>query len=189
MVLERTLGRPLDCKEIQPVHPKGNQPWIFIGRTDAETETPILWPIDMKSSLTVKDPDARKDWGQEKWVTEDEMIGWHHWLNGHELEQTLGDSEAQGSLEAAVHGVTIFRHDLGTEWQQSCLYYDPAHITWPILSAWDEITSKSLAVNMWGLFSLSKQQQQQQSLSIPLVIDSLLCETIGYLCFPWFHWI
>ena len=89
----------MDSKEIKTVNPKGNQPWIFLGRTDAEAEAPVLWPPDAKSWLTGKDPDAGKDWGQEeKGVTEDEMAGWHHRLNGHEFEQTLGDSEGQGSL-------------------------------------------------------------------------------------------
>ena len=78
---------PLDCKEIQPVHPKGNQSWVFIGRTDVEAETPIVWPPDVKSWLIWKDPDAGKDWGQEeKGPTEDEMVGWHHQLNEHEFE-------------------------------------------------------------------------------------------------------
>ena len=99
VVLEKTLESPLDWKEIKPVNPKGNKPWIFIGRTDAETEAPISWPSDVKSQLTGKDPDAGKDWGQEeKGTTEDEMVGCHHWLNGHEFEQTLGNSEEQGSL-------------------------------------------------------------------------------------------
>ena len=90
---------PLDFKEIKPVNPKGNKPWIFIQRTDAEAETPILWPPDAKSRLIRKDPDAGKDCGQEeKGKTEDEVIGWHHRLNGHEFEQTLEDSEGQGSL-------------------------------------------------------------------------------------------
>ena len=80
------------------VNPKISQPWIFIGRIDAEVEAPILWPPDAKSRLIGKDPDAGKDWGQEKGVTEDEMVGWHHWLNGHEFEQTLGDGEGQGSM-------------------------------------------------------------------------------------------
>ena len=80
----KTLESPLECKEIQPVHPKGNQSWIFIGRTDAEAETPVLWPPDVKSWLIGKDPDAGKDWRQEeKGMTEDEMVGRHHWLNGH----------------------------------------------------------------------------------------------------------
>jgi len=92
----------LDSKEIKPVSPKGNQPRLFIGRTDAETEAPILWPTDTKSQIIRKAksfPDAGKDWKQEeKGMTEDEMVGWHHQLNGHEFEQTLGDDEGQGSL-------------------------------------------------------------------------------------------
>ena len=87
VVFEKTLESPLDCKEIQPVHPKGDQSWLFIGRTDAEAETPILWPPHAKSWLTGKDPDAGRDWGQEeKGTTEDEMTGWHHRLHGHEFE-------------------------------------------------------------------------------------------------------
>ena len=86
-VLEKTLESPLDCKEIKPVNPKGNQSWIFIGRTDAEAETPILWPPDAKNWLIRKDPDAGKDWRQEeKGMTEDEMVEWHHQLNGYEFE-------------------------------------------------------------------------------------------------------
>ena len=97
VVLEKTLESPLDCKEIQPVDPKGNQPWIFIGRTDAEA--PIYWPRDAKSQFIRKDRDAGKDWRQEeKGMTEDEMVGWHHWFNGHEFEQAPGDGEGQGSL-------------------------------------------------------------------------------------------
>ena len=99
MVPEKTLESPLDSKEIKPVNPKGNQPSIFIAQTDAETESPLLWPPDVKSWLIGKDPDAGKNWGQEgKGVTEDEMVGWHQWLNGHGFEHTLGDSEGQGIL-------------------------------------------------------------------------------------------
>ena len=99
VVLEKTLKSPLDCKDIQPVHPKGNQPWIFIGRTDAEAETPILRPPDAKSLLIWKDPDAGKDWRQEeKRTTEDEMVGWHHWLNEREFGWTLGVGDGQGGL-------------------------------------------------------------------------------------------
>ena len=99
VVLEKTLESPLDCKEIQLVHPKGNQPWIFIGRTDAEAETLILWPPDTKNWLTGKDPDAGEDWRQEeKGSTEDEMVGWYHWLDEHEFEQVLGAGDGQGSL-------------------------------------------------------------------------------------------
>ena len=99
MVLEKTLECSLDSKEIKPVTPKGNQLQIIIGRADAKAEAPILWPPDGKSWLSGKDPDAGKDWGQEeKRATEDEMVGWYHWLNGHEFEQTSGDTEGQGSL-------------------------------------------------------------------------------------------
>ena len=94
MVLEKILESPLDCKEIKPVISKGNQPWIFIGRMDAEAEASMLWPPDVKSLLTGKDPNAGKDWRQkEKRVTEDEMVRQHHWLDGHEFEQTPRDSE------------------------------------------------------------------------------------------------
>ena len=98
MVLEETLESPLDCKEIQPVHPKGNKSWIFIGGTDAKAEVSMLWPLDVKNWLTGKDPDAGKDWRQEKGTTEDEMVGWHHRLDGHEFEQDLGVGDGQGSL-------------------------------------------------------------------------------------------
>ena len=105
VVLEKTLESPLDYKEIQPVHPKWNQSWIFIGRTDAEAEAPILWPPDVKIQLTGKGPDAGKEWGQEeKQATEDEMAGWRHSLNGHESEKASGVGDVQGGL-AAVHGV------------------------------------------------------------------------------------
>ena len=98
VVSEKTLESPLYCKEIKPVNPKGNQPWMFfIGRTDAEAEAPIRWPPEAKSRLTGKDPDAREDWRQEEGTAEDEMVGWYHQLNGHEFEQALGDGEGQGS--------------------------------------------------------------------------------------------
>ena len=98
VLLEKTLESPLDCKEIKPVNPKGNQSWIFIGRTDAEAEAQMLWPPDVKNWLIGKEPDAGKDWRQEdKGTTEDEMVGWHHWFSGHEFEQTLGYSDGQGS--------------------------------------------------------------------------------------------
>ena len=99
MVLEKTLESPLDCKEIQPVHPQGNQSWIFIGRTGAEAEAPVLWPLDLKSWLIGKDPDAGKDLRQEeKETTEDEMVRWHHWFVEHEFEQASGGGDGQGSL-------------------------------------------------------------------------------------------
>ena len=106
VVLEKTLESSLYSKEIKPVNPKGNQPWIFIGRTAAEAEAPILWLPDAKSWLIGKDPDAAKDWRQEeKGMTEDGMVGWYHQLNGHEFEQTPGAGEGQRNLRAIVHGV------------------------------------------------------------------------------------
>ena len=98
VVLEKTLERPLDCKEIQPVHSEGDQPWDFFGRNDAKAETPALWPPHAKNWLIGKDSDAGRDWGQEKGTTEDEMSGWHHWLDGHESEWTPGDGDGQGGL-------------------------------------------------------------------------------------------
>ena len=99
VVLEKTLEGPLDCKEIQPVHPKGNQFWIFFGRTNAKAETPILWPPDVKNWLIWKDPDAREDWRQaEKGTTENEMVGWHYRCNGLEFEWAPGVGDKQGSL-------------------------------------------------------------------------------------------
>ena len=99
VVLEKTLESPLDCKEIKPVNPKGNQAWIFIGRSDAKAKTLILWPPDAKNWLIGKDADAGKDWRQgEKGRTEHEMVGRHHWVDGHEFEQGLGDGDGQRSL-------------------------------------------------------------------------------------------
>ena len=106
VVLEKTLESLLDCKEIQPVHSEGDQPWVFIGRTDVEAETPVFWPPDAKNWLIRKDPDAGQDWRQEeKGMTEDEMVGWHHWVNGHmsKLQELTVDREA---WRAAVHEVT-----------------------------------------------------------------------------------
>ena len=100
VVLEKTLERPLDCKEIQPIHSEGDQPWVFFGRNDAKAETPVLWPPYAKSWLIGKDSDAGRDWGQEeKGTTEDEMAGWHHRLDGHESEWTPGVGDGQGGLE------------------------------------------------------------------------------------------
>ena len=119
MVLEKTLESPLDCKEIKRVNRNGSQPWIFIGRTDAEAEPPIIWLPDSKSQLIGKDSDAGKDWGQEeKGATENEMVGWHHWLSGHEFEQTPGDSKGEGNLVCCSPWGHRVRHDLATEQQQ-----------------------------------------------------------------------
>ena len=115
VVLEKTLESPLDYKEIKLVNPKGNQSWIFIGRTDAEVESPILWPLDAKNWLIGKDPDAEKDWRQEeKGTTEDEMVGWHHQFNGPQFEQAPGVGDGQGSL--ACNSPWGHRESDTTEW-------------------------------------------------------------------------
>ena len=141
-VLGKTLECPLDCKAIKPVHPKGNQSWIFSGTTDVEAEAPILWPPDTKSWLIGKDPDAGRDWRQEeKGMTEDEMAGWHYRLNGHEFEQAPGDDEGQGSL--ACYSPWSHKESDTTEWLsnnnhqvhnpkqtwQSCFHYLQALIS------------------------------------------------------------
>ena len=112
MVLEKTLEIPLDWKEIQPVNPKGNQSWVFIGRTDAETESPVLWPPDGKNWLSGKDPDTGGDWRQkEKGTKEDEMVGWHHQLDGHEFERAPGVGDGQRSLACCCPQGCRVRHD------------------------------------------------------------------------------
>ena len=113
MVLEKTLESPLDYKEIKLVNPMGNQPWIFIGRTDAKAEASIPWPPDGKSWPIRKDPDAGKDWRQEKWMTEDEMTGWHHQLNGHEFEQAPGDGKGREAWRAVCPEVSNSQTWLG----------------------------------------------------------------------------
>ena len=117
VVLDKTLESPLDCKEIKPVHPKGNQHWIVIGRTDAEAETPVLWPPDSKSWITEKDPDSGKDWKQEeKGMREGEIVGWHHRLNAHESEQALRVGDGQGGLGCcSPWGLQTTGHDWATE--------------------------------------------------------------------------
>ena len=142
VVLEKMLESPLDCKEIQPLHPKGNQSWIFIGRTDAEAETPTLWPPDAKNWLTRKDLYVGKGWRREKGPTEDEMVGWHHQFNGHEFGWTLGVGDAQGGLVCCCPWVAESR-------------------TW--LSDWTELmggllvpTSSYVLPQCWVLWSISK---------------------------------
>ena len=132
VVLEKTLESPLDCKEIQPVHPKGDQSWVFIGRTDAEAETPILWPPHAKSWVIGTDPDAGRDWGQEeKGMTENEMPGWHHRLDGCEFEWTPGDGDGWTGRPGVLRfmGSQRVGHDWATElnwkWEQ-----------WWILFSW-----------------------------------------------------
>ena len=116
-----TFESPLACKEIQPVHPKGNQSWIFIGSTDAAAETSILWPPAAKNRLTGKEPHAGKDWKREKGTTEDKMVGWHHGRAGHEFEQTLGVGDGQGSLMCCSPWGSRVGHDWATELNWTCL--------------------------------------------------------------------
>ena len=118
VVLEKTLESHLDCKEIQPVHPKGNQSWIFTGRIDAEAEAPILWSPDEKNWLIQKDPDAGKDGRQEKGTAEDGIVRWHQWFNRHEFEHTLGDSGGQRNLECCSPWGWTVGHNLATEQQR-----------------------------------------------------------------------
>ena len=117
VVFEKTLESPLECKEIKTVNPKGNKSWIFIERTDAEVETPILWPPDSNNWLIGKDSDAGKDWSQEKGITEDEIVGWHHLLNGHQFEQALGDERTGKS--GMLQSMGLQRDDWATEQQQT----------------------------------------------------------------------
>ena len=136
MVLAKTFESPLDSKEIKPVNPKGNQPWILTGKTD--TEAPLLWPLGVKSQLIRKDPDAGKDWRQEKGVTDDEIGGWHHWLSRHELLQALGDGERQGNLACCSPWGCRVGHARATEQQQLGLgatasdnkLFNQSEITW-----------------------------------------------------------
>ena len=137
VVLEKTLESTLDCKEIKPVIPKGNQSWIFIGRTDTKAETPIFWPPDVKNWLTGKDPDAGKDWRrEEKGMTEDEMVGWHHRLNGYEFEQVSGLGDGQGGLVCCSPRGHRVWHDwaTGLDWAEFmtfmiwCIKYAPSKL-------------------------------------------------------------
>ena len=128
------LENPLNCKEIQAVHPKGNQSWVFIGRTDAETEAPILWPPEVKNWLIGKAPDAGKDWRQEeKGMTEDEMVEWHHRLDGHGLEQALGIGDGQGNLACYSPGVAKSQTQL-SDWTEmnlgpnSTVHFQPVNL-------------------------------------------------------------
>ena len=145
MVLEKTLESPLDSKEIKPVNPKGNQPWIFTGSIDAEAEALILWPPNAKSWLIGKDPDAGKDWEQEeKGMTKDEMVWWHYWLNGHEFEQTLGDGwrkRKPGVLQSM--GSQKVRRYLATEQQ---------HWSWYLLNTGGQ--KKAKKQNKWEVVIL-----------------------------------
>ena len=136
-MLEKTLESPLDCKEIQPVHPKWDQSWVFIGRTDVEAETPILWPPDAKSWLIWKDPDAGKDWRwEEKGMTNYKMVGWHHRRNGHEFEWAPGVGDGQGSQACCSPWSCRVGHEWVTElsWVLHCIHVP--HFLNPFICQW-----------------------------------------------------
>ena len=136
VVLEMTLESPLDCKKIQPVHPKGDQSWVFTGRTDVEAETPTLWPPDAKIWLIGKDPDAGKDWGQEeKGMIEDEMVGWHHRLNGHGFGQTPAVGDGQGGL--ACCGSWGHKELDTTEWLNWIRNWNCKNIIYNSIKTWN----------------------------------------------------
>ena len=162
VVLEKTLESPLDCKEIQPVHPKWDQSWVFIGRTDVEAETPILWPPDAMSWLIWKDPDAGKDWGQEeKGTTEDETVGWHHRLDGHGFGWTPGIVMDREAWRAAVHGVTKSRTQL-SDWTE-------------LKPKWSQRSKREKDVNKWT-----------QRLDVDRAGgENYLCPHRNQACFPW----
>ena len=180
MVLEETLESLLDCKEIQPVNPKGSQSWIFFGRTDAEAETPILWPPDEKNWLIWKDPDAGKNWRQEKRKTEDEMVGWHPQLDGYEFEQAPEVGDRQGNL-VCCSPWGCKESDM-TEW-----------LNWTELNAmtqlkpvwkheWNSHTTQSFILA--GIFYT--RQSVTEMIICKQVISLLLRKTVEYICFFFF---
>ena len=154
VVLEKTLESLLDCKEIQPLHPKGDQSWVFIGRTDAEAETPILWPPDMKSWLIGKGPDAGKDWGQEeKGTTEDEIVGWHNRLDGHEFGWTPGVGVGQGGLACCSpwsrKELDMTEQLNWTCWRGSLVFLHFLPLGWYNLHVWNWYFSCNLDSIFW----------------------------------------
>ena len=180
VVLEKTLESLLDCKEIQPVHPKGDQPWVFIGRTDVEAETPIFWPPDGKSWLTGKDRDAGKDWSQEeKGMTEDEMAGWHHWLNGHGFGWTPGVCDGQGGL-ACCSSWGLKESDTTEQLNWTEVYKD--YTKYPMIFTYNKQGIKihvhyhfmdiSEIKNLCGLCKLNCKKPRKTTLSVPKELNA-----------------
>ena len=186
VVLERILESPLDFQEIQPVHPKGNQFWIFIGRTDAEAETPILWPPDVKSWLTGKDPDAGKDWRrEEKGTTEDEMVGWYHRLNGHGFGWTLRVGDGQGGLACCSPWGRRVRDDQVTEQQQQPMIYRNSG---NVLCSNIKCLKTNIKWLCWDYY-LSKFHLQVKNTQMCWKEMSCFCFMVVYVLFflPWYR--
>ena len=183
VVLDKTLENPLDCKEIQPVHPKGDQSWVFFGRTDAEAETPVLWPPHAKSWLIGKDPDAGNDWRQEdKGMTEDEMVGWHHWLIEHESgSRRWWRTRKPGMLQSM--GLQRVSHDWATEqlwpevqsWSMLCLYFR----LWFGLLCWQCGHSEA---------ALERSALESGVNSVVLMLSLPLCHGATLFTCPWCCW-
>ena len=167
-LLEKTLESPLDCKEIQPVRPKGDQSWMFTGRTEVEAETPILRPPDAKSWVIWKDADAGKDWRQEeKGTTEDEMVGWHHWLNGHEFGWTPGVGDGQGGLACWGPWGRGVRHNWATELNWSEMWWS---------------TSSSKMLKHWGPLSWNRMPRHMPgSIRWALAGAGAKCQVLNHL--------
>ena len=188
VVLEKTLKSPLDCKEIQPVHPKRNQSWILIGKNDAEAETPILWPPDVMRWLIWKDPDAGKDWRQEeKWMTEDEMFGLCYQLNGHEFGLNLGFSDWQGDLACCSPWVAKSRTWLSDWTKLKYLIEFTYEDIWPwvfvclkILNCGFNVSAYDLSFNIFYFFLV---QSGKVVLSKYLSISYRLFILLAYICF------
>ena len=186
VLLEKTLLSPLDCKEIQPVRSKGDQPWVFFGRNDAKAETPVLWPPHANSWLIGKDSDAGRDWGQEeKGTTEDEMAGWHHWLDVCEFEWTLGDGDGQGGLaccDSWGRSDTRVRHDWATElnWTElkhsQYLFFQPIAASVLISCFW-----------YWWFFFLSRLARYSVQLSCSIMSNSLRSHGLQHPGLPVHH--
>ena len=179
VVLEKTLESPLDCKEIQPVHSEGDQHWDFFGGNNAEAETPVLWPPHAKSWLIGKDSDAGRDWGQEeKWMTEDEMAGWHHWLDGRESEWTPGVGDGQGGL-ACCNSWGRKESDR-TEW-----------LNWTELkTCWGGVNARKKK----KVFVSERRKEawllsRQPKVAVKVTVTTVFLNSSGpYLLFQWIEW-
>ena len=191
MVLEKTLENPLDCKEIQSVHPEGNRYWIFIGRTDVEAETPILWPPDAKSWLIWKDHDVGKDWRQEEKGMIDEMVGWHHWLNGHEFGWTPGVGGGQRSLACCGSWGHRVGHDWATELNWTKSHSPGSKVCWDCQSCWASGLCRPLGPFQvsWCAGEMKAELWWRRSSSVKLLwLSKLALMSHVYLEWLWGCW-